>query len=102
MNKIESQLDDAELRSMVIDAINATADAQVGPVKSATKAADALLIAAAIMIEANPRFVGEMGMESALTTASMDIEVYLNAMRKYSAENHQGMLSALSDWGIPN
>lgn len=102
MESIETQFDDAELRAMVIDAINAIADAQVGPTKSATKSADALLIAAAIMIEANPHFAGDAGLESAVATASMDMELYLNAMRKYSAENGHGMLFALSDWGAPS
>lgn len=101
MDNIESQFDDAELRSMVIDAINGIADAQVGPMKSATKTADALLIAAAIMIEANPQFAGETGLESAVASASMDLEVYLNAMRKFAEEHGHGMLFALSDWGSP-
>ena len=101
MEDIETQFDDAELRAMVIGAINGIADAQTGPVKSATKSADALLIAAAIMIEANPQFAGKTGLESAVTSASMDLEVYLTAMRKFAEKQGQGMLFALSDWGSP-
>ena len=60
------------------------------------------MIAAAIMIEANPQFAGNTGLERTVTTASMDLEVYLHAMRKYAAVNGQGMLFALSNWGRPN
>ena len=101
MEDIETQFNDAELRAMVIGAINGIADAQTGPIKSATKSADALLIAAAIMIEANPQFAGKTGLESAVASASMDLEVYLNAMRKFAEKQGQGMLFALSDWGSP-
>ena len=101
MEDIETQFNDAELRAMVISAINGIADAQTGPVKSATKSADALLIAAAIMIEANPQFAGKTGLESVVTSTSMDVEVYLTAMRKFAQKQGQGMLFALSDWGSP-
>ena len=70
MEDIETQFNDAELRAMVISAINGIADAQTGPVKSATKSADALLIAAAIMIEANPQFTGKTGLDKAVSAAS--------------------------------
>ena len=101
MDNIETQFNDAELRAMVIGAINGIADAQTGPIKSATKSADALLIAAAIMIEANPQFGGKTGLESAVTSTSIDLEVYLTAMRKFADKQGQGMLFALSDWGSP-
>ena len=55
----------------------------------------------AIMIEANPKFAGEAGLESAVTSASMDLKVYLTAMRKFAEKQGQGMLFALSDWASP-
>lgn len=101
MDNIESQFDNAELRAMVIAAIYGIADAQTGPVKGTTTSADALLIAAAFMMEANPQFARKTGLESTVASASMNLEEYLNAMRKSAEKQGQSMLFAFSDWGSP-
>ena len=51
------------------------------------------------MIEVNPQFMGKTGLESAVTSTSIDLEVYLAAMRKFAYKQGQSILFALLDWG---
>lgn len=81
---------------MVIGAIGSIEVAQKGPIKNATRAAEALLVTAAILIEANPGYLGAAGLEKAATASCRDLGAYIDQLHAHTNKYGQSILLALT------